>query len=70
MGESQQSRNANRNKDLHGFADFNCRFWQAYKPGLGATGHFLVQFKHLTQVPVSLYAMRHEPLVWASTTSV
>ena len=26
MGESLQSRRANRNEDLHGFADFNCRF--------------------------------------------
>ena len=26
MGESLPSRRANRNGDLHGFADFNCRF--------------------------------------------
>ena len=47
------------------------QFWQqAHKPVFGETEHFLVQIKNLTQVPASLYAMRNEPLVWASPTSV
>ena len=41
-------------------------FWKhAQKPRHDVTQQFLAQIKNLTQVPVSLYATRSEPLVWA-----
>lgn len=41
-------------------------FWcHCHKPEPEPTRLFLAQIKNLTQIPVSLYATRSEPLVWA-----
>lgn len=40
-------------------------FWQKAQPASPEiTAHFLVQLKNLTQAPASVYAFRHEPLLW------
>jgi len=40
-------------------------FWQQARPACPAeTQRFLAQMKNLTQVPVSVYAMRSEPIAW------
>lgn len=41
------------------------QFWQQAKPASPEiTAHFLAQMKNLTQAPASVYAFRHEPLLW------
>ena len=41
------------------------QFWQQAKPANPEiTAHFLAQIKNLTQAPASVYALRHEPLLW------
>jgi len=41
------------------------QFWQQAKPASPEiTAHFLTQTKNLTQAPASVYAFRHEPLLW------
>ena len=43
------------------------QFWQQpTPPAPAATQAFMAQLKNLTQVPVSLYAMRNQPLAWAT----
>ena len=40
-------------------------FWQQARPACPAeTQRFLAQMKNLTQAPVSVYAMRNEPIAW------
>ena len=41
------------------------QFWQQAKPASPEiASHFLAQIKNLTQAPASVYAFRHEPLLW------